>query len=128
MSDIPTHAESLPGDHLDRLIHSHLDDSLSAEGVRELEGLLRDSATARARFWELAEVDGLGRDAARRMAMGVPPFERVEVAALVRDSWQPMQERCSPGIAVSHERMSCSAWPFSSRGWMAIAEFAGMVK
>jgi hypothetical protein len=65
MSNIPTHAESLPGDHLDRLIHSHLDDSLSAEGVRELEGLLRDSATARARFWELAEVDGLGRDAAR---------------------------------------------------------------
>jgi hypothetical protein len=65
MSDIPTTGESHPGDHLDRLIHGHLDDSLSAEGVRELEGLLRDSATARARFWELAEVAGLGRDAAR---------------------------------------------------------------
>ena len=76
MSDIPTHAESLPGDHLDRLIHSHLDDSLSAEGVRELEGLLRDSATARARFWELAEVDGLGRDAAR-LAWGESPADEV---------------------------------------------------
>ena len=74
MSDTTTHAESLPGDHLDRLIHSHLDDSLSAEGVWELEGLLRDSATARARFWELAEVDGLGRDAAR-LAWGESPAD-----------------------------------------------------
>jgi hypothetical protein len=58
-------AETPPGDRLDRLIHGHLDGSLATDGMVELEGFLRDSAAARARFWDLAEVDGLGRDAAR---------------------------------------------------------------
>jgi hypothetical protein len=83
MSDIPTTGESHPGDHLDRLIHGHLDDSLTAESVFELETLLRDSAVARTRFWELAEVDGLGRDAAR-LAWGEPTAD--EASSFKADS------------------------------------------
>lgn len=46
MSDIPTTGESHPGDHLDRLIHGHLDDSLTSEGVLELETVLREIGRA----------------------------------------------------------------------------------
>jgi hypothetical protein len=83
MSDIPTTGASHPGDHLDRLIHGHLDDSLTSEGVLELETVLRDSAAARVRFWELAEVDGLGRDAAR-LAWGEPSADEAASAKAER--------------------------------------------
>ncbi len=49
----------------DRLIEGHLDDGLSEAEQAEFAALLRDSEAARSRFWELAEVHGLARDAAR---------------------------------------------------------------
>jgi hypothetical protein len=55
----------LTDDYLDRLIEGHLDDGLTESERSELAGLLRDSEGARIRFWRLAEVHGLARDAAR---------------------------------------------------------------
>jgi hypothetical protein len=49
----------------DRLIEGHLDGGLSEAEQAEFTALLRDSEAARSRFWELAEVHGLARDAAR---------------------------------------------------------------
>lgn len=48
-----------------RLLHGHFDDLLGDEERADLTAMLRDSESARARFWELAEVHGLARDAAR---------------------------------------------------------------
>lgn len=51
--------------HWDRLINGHLDDALTADERREFETLLLESASARRRFWQLAEIHGLGSEAAR---------------------------------------------------------------
>lgn len=55
----------MKNERLDTLIHEHLDGQLSMEAQVELEGMLLESATARHRFWELAEVHGVARDASR---------------------------------------------------------------
>jgi hypothetical protein len=52
-------------DHGDHLIHGHLDDTLSALERSEFETLMLESAVARRRFWQLAEVHGLAREAVR---------------------------------------------------------------
>lgn len=52
-------------DYCDRLIQGHLDDVLSDAEQAEFAAVMRNSEAARARFWELAEVHGLARDAAR---------------------------------------------------------------
>lgn len=52
-------------DYLDRLIHGHLDDVLGDVEREEFAARMCDSESARARFWELAEVHGMARDAAR---------------------------------------------------------------
>lgn len=51
--------------YADRLIHGYLDEALSDAERAEFAALVRDSEAARRRFWELAEVHGLARDAAR---------------------------------------------------------------
>lgn len=51
--------------HWDHLIHGHLDDALAATERDEFSALVRESEAMRTRFWELAEVHGLARDAAR---------------------------------------------------------------
>jgi len=51
--------------HWDHLIHGHLDDALTDSAQAEFESLMIESASARRRFWELAEVHGLAREAAR---------------------------------------------------------------
>ena len=43
-------------------------------------------------------------------------------------SWQPVHETRSPGMPTTHERMSCTACPFSSSGWREIGVFAGISK
>ena len=50
-------------DYLDRLIHGHLDDSLTPEEQAELEAAILRSEAVRKRFWELAEVHGLLKQA-----------------------------------------------------------------
>jgi ferric-dicitrate binding protein FerR (iron transport regulator) len=52
--------------HWDLLINAHLDDALTAAERTEFETLMLESAAARQRFWELAEVHGLAREAARQ--------------------------------------------------------------
>lgn len=49
----------------DRLIQGHLDDLLNEAEQAEFAARVRDSEAARRRFWELAEVHGLAREAAR---------------------------------------------------------------
>lgn len=49
----------------DRLIEGHLDGILSEAEQAEFAALVRDSEAARRRFWDLSEVHGLARDAAR---------------------------------------------------------------
>ena len=51
--------------HWDHLIHGHLDDSLTESENAEFESLMIESASARRRFWDLAEVQGLARESAR---------------------------------------------------------------
>lgn len=51
--------------HWDQLIHGYLDDVLTDTERAEFSELVRDSEAMRVRFWELAEVHGLARDAAR---------------------------------------------------------------
>ncbi|OQC05540.1 MAG: hypothetical protein BWX80_02013 [Candidatus Hydrogenedentes bacterium ADurb.Bin101] len=43
-------------------------------------------------------------------------------------SWQPTQDTASPGMAVIQLRISCNAWPRSSRGCMDRGVFAGTWK
>ena len=43
-------------------------------------------------------------------------------------SWQPVHETRSPGMPTIQERMSCTAWPFSSSGCTEIGVFAGISK
>ena len=43
-------------------------------------------------------------------------------------SWQPRQETCSPGMPTSQLRMSCTARPSASSGWMEIGVLTGAVK
>ncbi|CAN5906346.1 hypothetical protein BH11VER1_BH11VER1_07580 [soil metagenome] len=50
---------------LDALIQAHLDDQLTPKERMEFEQILLDSAAARQRFWELAEVHGLAQEASR---------------------------------------------------------------
>lgn len=51
--------------HWDHLIHGYLDDVLTDTERAEFSELVRESEAMRTRFWELAEVHGLARDAAR---------------------------------------------------------------
>lgn len=51
--------------HWDHLIHGYLDDILTDIERAEFSELVRESEAMRTRFWELAEVHGLARDAAR---------------------------------------------------------------
>lgn len=67
----------------DRLIHGHLDDVLSDAERAEFTALMRDSEAARNRFWELAEVHGLARDAAR---LAWPDGETAAAASLRQPS------------------------------------------
>ncbi|MEY4484716.1 MAG: hypothetical protein RL693_2168 [Verrucomicrobiota bacterium] len=55
----------MKNERLDTLIHEHLDGHLSMEEQAEFEQMLQESAAARHRFWELAEVHGLAREASR---------------------------------------------------------------
>lgn len=50
--------------YLDRLIHAHLDNCLTEVERVELESILLSSDSSRKRFWELAEVHGMIREAA----------------------------------------------------------------
>ena len=43
-------------------------------------------------------------------------------------SWQPVQETRSPGMPVTHERISWSAAPSASSGWSEIGVLAGISK
>ena len=49
----------------DHLIQAYLDDALSPSEASAFESLMRESEVARRRFWELAEIHGLAREAAR---------------------------------------------------------------
>lgn len=51
--------------HWEHLIHGYLDDVLTDAERAEFSALVRESEAMRTRFWELAEVHGLARDAAR---------------------------------------------------------------
>ncbi len=51
--------------HWDYLIQGHLDDTLTESERAEFDALVLQSAAARRRFWDLAEIHGLARDAAR---------------------------------------------------------------
>jgi hypothetical protein len=54
----------LPDNYRDRLIQAHFDGGLDDAGRREFAEMMRDSEAARRRFWALAEVHALARDAA----------------------------------------------------------------
>jgi len=76
----------------DRLIQGHLDEGLSPSEQDEFVALVRDSEAARQRFWELAEVHGLARDAARlAWPEGeleiVQPREKVRVLRFAIPMW-----------------------------------------
>jgi hypothetical protein len=49
-------------------------------------------------------------------------------AAELCDSWQPLHETNSPGMAVNQLRINCRALPLSSSGWMEIGVRAGTRK
>lgn len=72
----------------DRLIHGHLDDALSDAERHEFAALMRDSEAARRRFWDLAEVHGLARDAAR---LAWP--EEISPTVEVRSDRAPLRSR-----------------------------------
>jgi len=65
--------------HWDHLIQGHLDDSLTESELAEFESLMLEFASARRRFWELAEVHGLARESAR-LAWPQVEFDEVVVA------------------------------------------------
>ena len=81
--------------HWEHLIHGHLDDSLTESEHAEFETLMLESAAARQRFWELAEVHGLSREAARvafgededQLPANVIPMKRT---ARVWLQWRPL--------------------------------------
>jgi hypothetical protein len=79
--------------HWDRLISGQLDNVLTEAERVEFEALMLESAAARRRFWQLAEVHGLGREAARLSSPTseptTVPAERVIAPAMtvVRRSW-----------------------------------------
>ena len=82
--------------HWEHLIHSHLDDALTEPEQAEFESLMIESASARRRFWELAEVHGLAREAARLAwaedaAHEAPTGFRSEGSKLTRWlQWRPL--------------------------------------
>lgn len=99
--------------HWDHLIHGHLDDALSASEHAEFEALMLESAAARRRFWELAEVHGLAREAARLTwaedtDQSVPNKLRNEGARRVWLSWRPLTAAAA-GIVFG---MFCTAVAF----------------
>ncbi len=51
--------------HWDHLIQHYLDDALNGSELAEFESLMLESASARRRFWELAEIHGVARESAR---------------------------------------------------------------
>ncbi len=74
-------------DHWDSLIQGHLDDVLNAAERAEFNTLVRESEAARRRFWELAEVHGLARDAAR---LAWPGEDALAIASPTpRQAWFP---------------------------------------
>ncbi|HEX3135389.1 MAG TPA: hypothetical protein VHX44_17630 [Planctomycetota bacterium] len=75
--------------HWDRLINGHFDDALTADERREFEALMLESASARRRFWQLAEIHGLGREAGRLASPSSVPPERLTSARtrIARPSW-----------------------------------------
>lgn len=84
--------------HWDHLIHGYLDDVLTAAEQAEFSELVRGSEAMRGRFWELAEVHGLARDAARLAWPDSDPIALVTPAAVSRSesrsfriaSWKPV--------------------------------------
>ncbi len=81
--------------HWDQLIHGHLDDALTESERAEFETLMIDSASARRRFWELAEVHGLAGEAARLTwaedaAQEVPMTSMRESAKQSWLQWRPL--------------------------------------
>jgi len=82
--------------HWEHLIHGHLDDALTEPEQAEFESLMIESASARRRFWELAEVHGLAREAARLAwaedaAHEAPTGFRSEGSKLTRWlQWRPL--------------------------------------
>jgi hypothetical protein len=74
--------------HWDYLIHAHFDETLTDAERAELSTLIRGSEAVRRRFWELAEVHALGRDAAR-MAWGDLDETPVIAASAVRKPSDP---------------------------------------
>lgn len=74
--------------HWDQLINGYLDDALTADERREFEALMLESASARRRFWQLAEIHGLGREAARLPTSLEPPQQlRAAASQSVHRRW-----------------------------------------
>ena len=71
--------------HWDHLINGQLDNALTDAERVEFEALMLESATARRRFWQLAEVHGLVREAARLPAE--PERLIIPAATIVRRNW-----------------------------------------
>lgn len=75
--------------HWDRLINGHLDGVLNDGERAEFETLMLESASARRRFWQLAEVHGLAREAARVSTLTTEPQELLITPGqrIVRRPW-----------------------------------------
>jgi len=74
----------------DRLIQGHLDGVLTETEQAEFGALVRDSEAARRRFWELAEVHGLARDAVRIAwpdDEAAPARPRAAALSVARQAW-----------------------------------------
>ena len=75
--------------HWDHLINGQLDDVLTQAERSEFEALMLESASARRRFWQLAEIHGLAREATRVASEALEPQERIITAdsTEVRRPW-----------------------------------------
>lgn len=100
----------------DRLIHGHLDDLLNEAEQRDFESLMRDSEAARARFWELAEVHALARDAARiawpEDEVRLAPQPSATVSAYTGWAWLQPTGLVAAGLLVG-VLMTSLAWAIS---------------
>jgi hypothetical protein len=79
--------------HWDILIHAWLEDSLDESSHVEFSVLMLESAAARRRFWELAEIHGMAREACRvaeAEAQASPDFVFPRAAKSRWFQWRPL--------------------------------------
>lgn len=115
--------------HLDSLIDAHLNGTISDAERSELDAVLLESAEARRRFWQLAEVHGLARQAAR-IVWGEPAEPEADrVIALPPAKWRGLLSTMQPWqLAAALVVATSIAFFWSSAMWQTRSnELAGYV-